>query len=518
MQPLPRAVEMIRVSTQEQADRDTPELQRRALDRLRAVRPCVVVVRIEELGVSGALPFAERVQLRELKRLSVAKAYDELRVYAVDRLTRAENLRERMEIWSLAQEAGAVIVDANGTVLDPKTDLGEVGYYLQTFAATTERRRLIARTVAGRKRAAEEGRLIQGLPPFGRTFDPATRSWSLVPEQVATYRRIVELCLKGVSTRSIAGTLNAEGASTARGRSWHYSTVKWLLSQPTIIGRYKIFGFESEIPPIIDEVTWARVRTALDRRRLKTGPVPTIEALLRQRMTCAGCGQGILVVSCGKGSAERGKVYYRCASSYRRERRQGLCPMLPSFRVSFVDAAVRAELINFLVSPKILRAAAEAAQRRRKSPGQALASELDRLARQEAQVLRLLGDSLLTESVARDRLGQIRAVSAETEKKQRALVGTGDPVASYTSDLNKVAASIGRAATKASPTQLRALLGILVPEQQPFGLLLSREGLMMNGRLPLDAAGVSELARDTAASAQIAHVPFRLQISLRKAS
>ena len=62
----PRFVEMIRVSGRAQVERDTPENQRNALNRLREQRPGVLVERIEELAVSGALGVRERSALQRL--------------------------------------------------------------------------------------------------------------------------------------------------------------------------------------------------------------------------------------------------------------------------------------------------------------------------------------------------------------------------------------------------------------------------------------------------------------------
>jgi hypothetical protein len=55
---VPRFVELVRVSTKGQADRDTPAMQRAALDRLRQMRPGVLVERIDS-QISGGLGLEE---------------------------------------------------------------------------------------------------------------------------------------------------------------------------------------------------------------------------------------------------------------------------------------------------------------------------------------------------------------------------------------------------------------------------------------------------------------------------
>ena len=74
----------------------------------------MLVERIEAPGVSGALSVQERPDLQRLAELSAARAYDELRVYALDRLTRADDPRERIAVFGMALDAGAIIVDVHG--------------------------------------------------------------------------------------------------------------------------------------------------------------------------------------------------------------------------------------------------------------------------------------------------------------------------------------------------------------------------------------------------------------------
>src|SRR4051812_40174303 len=102
---LPRFVELIRVSSKKQSDADTPEVQRRELEKLQQRRPGVLVERIEDgaSGLSGALGLAARPDLQRLAALARARAFDEVRVYDVDRLTRADDLRERAAVFGIVQ-------------------------------------------------------------------------------------------------------------------------------------------------------------------------------------------------------------------------------------------------------------------------------------------------------------------------------------------------------------------------------------------------------------------------------
>src|SRR5436190_15378621 len=139
----PSFVELIRVSTKGQANDDTPEMQRRALDLLAERRPGERMARIE-VQVSGAAKMRDRPDLLELERLSKLRAYKELRVYDLDRLTRSDDMRERAAVYGMVADAGAVIVDVSGRVIDPQDESGqsEMDYLFRTYFAAHERKRI----------------------------------------------------------------------------------------------------------------------------------------------------------------------------------------------------------------------------------------------------------------------------------------------------------------------------------------------------------------------------------------
>ena len=193
----PRFVELVRVSSSGQAARETPEDQRAALDWLRGSRPGVLVERIDST-VSGAMDSDDRSDIRRLAELSRARAFDEVRVRHLDRLTRHEDPRERFAIYDIIADASAVIVDATGRVLDPRSELGELTWYFETLhgleGAPAGDRREDARREAP---ARGQWRLVSSKPPWARTFDKATGKWGTDEQQLETYRRLFDLVLRG---------------------------------------------------------------------------------------------------------------------------------------------------------------------------------------------------------------------------------------------------------------------------------------------------------------------------------
>src|SRR6266536_966910 len=108
--PVPKYIELIRVSGQSQVARDTPQDQRAALDALRTSRPGQFVARIEEgavKAVSGAADLSKRPDLQKLFALAKMKAFTEVRIRRLDRLSRHPDPRERFAIFGAIMDAGA---------------------------------------------------------------------------------------------------------------------------------------------------------------------------------------------------------------------------------------------------------------------------------------------------------------------------------------------------------------------------------------------------------------------------
>src|SRR2546427_796511 len=239
---LPRYVELVRVSSKGQSDRDTPEQQRAALDKLRKSRPGVLVDRIEDgaTGLSGAKGVSERPDLQRLKKYSEQQAFDEIRVAHLDRLTRAEDPRDQFEVWGFAKDAGALIVDCSGAEIDSTTKMGRIQFFFGTMANAEEREKINARTHGGRVRAALDGGKYGGHTPYGLTYEPKAKKWSLDPATAPVVQRIFDLCVDGSTLREIAVQLNADGAPSPRGKGWVAEGVRSILKNPAYCGAIKM--------------------------------------------------------------------------------------------------------------------------------------------------------------------------------------------------------------------------------------------------------------------------------------
>ena len=133
--------------------------------------------------------------------------------------------------------------------------------------------------------------------------------------EAAVVRRIYEMYLSGKGMQSIVNTLNAEGVQTRFDRSWHISTVRHILSNPTYTGNLilqktfradhltkKRLKNEGQLPKIevteaheaiIDQESFDRVqaiRQARAERFTKPEKCYTARYLYSGLIVCACCG------------------------------------------------------------------------------------------------------------------------------------------------------------------------------------------------------------------------------------
>lgn len=206
-----RAVAYLRVSTGEQADSGAGlEAQLATVRAAAEARGWELVAVHTDAGVSGSVPVESRPALSAaLEQLDSGEA-DLLVVAKGDRLARSvvglTGLLERVKqsAWSL------VVLD---TDVDTTTATGQLVAQLMGCVAEWERN-----VIAERTRAALAARKAAGVR-LGRPV-------SLPAE---TRERVAELRAAGLTLQAVADQLTSEGVTTARGGTWHPSTVAGVL-------------------------------------------------------------------------------------------------------------------------------------------------------------------------------------------------------------------------------------------------------------------------------------------------
>jgi site-specific DNA recombinase len=469
----PRFVELIRVSSASQSERDTPEDQRRALERLAQSRPGRLVERIEHgaSGLSGAADLAHRPDLQRLMELSAARAYDELRVRSIDRLTRHDDPRVRAAIIGMVRDAGAVIVEASGATIDPRSDAGDLIWSVQTWASALERRKIVERTVAARHRLSAQGRPMTTLP-YGRTFDFEAGTWGIDEERLAVYRRIFRETIAGVSLHRLAAKLNAEGIPAPKGGAWEASSLRRMLRNPSAVGRMTSYGHPIPCPPVVDEVTQRRALAALAKGRTRSGPPAKHEALLRKLATCALCGSTMHVHLGSRPPVP----YYRCAKA-----RGGGCEARTYHPVASVDEAFLGALRAALDDPgRLLRAAttkrdsapaAEDATRARR--------ELARLDQREENLVRMRSQGEVRDEVWRRQSAEIARLRDDATERLAAaesVIASAQAAKEQAADVTAAVESIRKRLARATVADWRRLVEQLFPRREGTWIRLHPDG------------------------------------------
>lgn len=412
-----RRIELVRVSGQGQADAGTPQDQLADLARLAARFPDTVLVERIDYGahtaISAALDASERADLRRVFQLCRERAFDELWVRAVNRLTRHGSMSERGLIWDMVVQAGALIRTTDGKVFDSKDPNAEVLWYLESRAAAADRVDIVTKTQAGRARGAAEGRW-QGRSPYARRWNRAARRWDVDTAQMEAYRLIFQLVLGGWSAARICERFTKEGRpppSTGkdrkRGARWHPSAISKLVKATGAVGRLRCFGHDFVCPPVVDEQTWRLARAALAGNRTSSGPRPSKFALVRKLLRCATCGAPTWTA--GTGSKAPDEFYYRCSSAAKDPggSHEGCRSW---WRVSVVDAAIVETLRARLTDPGMLLES-DAETGTNGDPEAAAKSARKLLARLETEELNLERQTMR---------GQLRAKIADKLRQENA--------------------------------------------------------------------------------------------------
>ena len=159
----------LRVSSEEQRDRETIELQRDFLEQYCNLHELEVTDVYEDNGVSGTIPVRERPEGRRLLEDAKGGGFGAVLVYRLDRLGRSllviADAHDRLEGAGVAMRSGTEPIDTS----NPSGRL-----IFQMFASVAEFgwASIRQRTQAGLHRAIRNGKQL-GMIPYGYDIAPA---------------------------------------------------------------------------------------------------------------------------------------------------------------------------------------------------------------------------------------------------------------------------------------------------------------------------------------------------------
>jgi hypothetical protein len=431
---LPRFIELV-LAPQERSEVDSVEVQRMALESLRQVRPGMLIDHIEEsAGGTATGPIKLRPLFMRLRSHSEARTFDELRVYELGRLVRRDDPDWHEAVVELVYQARGILVDSTGLVADPASE----GAGRQT--------RKPPRPQASRS--------SQPAPPSSSTSHGSGRA----PSPPA---------IKTSTAPSWAGP--SEATPSIELPKEH---------RPPALGR--------PAPPHTP-VSAPRMPQAPARGAAPAPPSPARSvragqrffALCEGRLFCPTCAQPMAVQSMGH---ER-RSLYTCASRH-------LHPATDTqpevfYPVDVVDQAVWERMASKLAEPAIALEIIKEAMSKgmasgEKSRAQAQA-RLERLERDEIEVLRLRSDDRISEGAARHRLDEIgkeRRVLTQEIEEDRGAGSRFAPLSKALEQLQAFRERSGQASSEADFGLRRRLVEACVPQSAEHGIFPHADGTL----------------------------------------
>ena len=341
----------LRVSTEEQRERQSIATQRDFAERYCGLHEIPIADFYADDGVTGTMPLEQRPQGSRLLADARSKKFDTALVYKLDRLGREPRL-----ILNAVKELEdlGVVVKSMTEPFETSTPAGRFLLTILSGVAGLERDNIIQRSGEGIRRLVREGAWVGGIAPYGFRVQGQRREARLVVSDMPvrgaglTESDVIRLVFRmagdeGKSCLVIADHLNQLGVPASfsrpteevpRGKrsrvtagTWRDSQVRYILRSPTYKGVH-VYGkrpnnprkappiFERPVPAIIDSELWDRAQLTLERNRLFCRRNAQNDYLLRGLAKCGHCGW-TYVGTVYSGATRPTRKYYMCGGRHK---------------------------------------------------------------------------------------------------------------------------------------------------------------------------------------------------------
>ena len=278
----------IRVSTDEQAQGDSPEHHLERAKSYCAARGWQVMETYDLAGQSGKAVVQHPEAIRMMR--DVKQGHITGLVFSkLARLSR--NLREVQDFGDYFSDHNADLISLSESI-DTSTAGGRMFFHLLGVFAQWEREEISERVTASVLTRAKLGKPINGRAPYG--YQWKDRKLIPHPDEAPIRRKAYELFLQYRRKGTVAKHLNAQGHRTRDGKDWRDIQVTRVLIETSAKGEYlfnrgrkhgdwkSVAKPESEwgrvaCEPIVPEQTWEQVNQLIEEQLKgwkRPGPMP----------------------------------------------------------------------------------------------------------------------------------------------------------------------------------------------------------------------------------------------------
>lgn len=376
-----RVAVYMRVSSDEQRERQTIETQRTDAERFVHYMGYEATDWYADDGVSGTIPMELRPDGARLLADLTAGLFDAVVVRKADRLGRSA--LEILRIVQAVRAAGIRLISITEQ-FDTETSQGQAFLNMLATFAQFERDAIVERTSRGRRARAEAGKYVPGnRVRYGyRWRDEAKTALEIDETKAPVVRRIFAEAADGKTLRQIAHDLTRDGipTPTQTGNGWRHSAVRQILADRVYAGQAAAFRHayartpdgrvvarrrsdEEQIPlpagvapAIVDQETFEAVQ---DRLRLNKAHAvrrarnPEATLLRAGYVRCGYCGTSMAV---RRGGRSRQVFQYVC-----KNHGDGFwrCDGRATIAANILDAAVWQRIGPVVLEPGVIEAEVE---------------------------------------------------------------------------------------------------------------------------------------------------------------
>jgi DNA invertase Pin-like site-specific DNA recombinase len=330
--PKPERVALyLRVSSEEQRDRETIEIQRDFLEQYRTLYELEVTDVYEDNGISGTIPLHERPEGKRLLEDAREGKFGAVLVSKLDRLGRT--LLVIVDAHDKLQEAGGGVALISGREpIDTSNPSGRLIFQMLASFAEYDRENIAERTQAGQRRAFFRGRQV-GAIPYGYDIVEKDGAFVVVEEEAAIVREIIANVAADATLYSEAKRLNDEGIPSPgnryrgkprkHGSGWGHTTIREIIQQRAYAGTHvvKLGGgaeiIERPVPTIVDPALREKALERLKENKRYAGGRRKRNYLLSGIIECVNCGWTYVGNATSHAKGAKRYYQYRCGTRVR---------------------------------------------------------------------------------------------------------------------------------------------------------------------------------------------------------